>query len=120
VSTRTKPKIRYNGREYSHPSALPPEIRAAYYSAMTNDAGAGSTIWKRKLPGHRRSFDHSAHIPADVRGLYEDVMSVIESNGEVTLPRSQDQRLVTKRHLVSAALVAGAVVAIVWAAFGTH
>ena len=44
----------------------------------------------------------------------EDVMSVIESNGEVTLPSAPMS--LSKRQVISALVIGGTVVALVWVA----
>jgi hypothetical protein len=46
-------------------------------------------------------------MPRDQRKLYEDVMSVIENNGEVTLPGNGNaEPLLSKRQVVFIVLVA--------------
>jgi hypothetical protein len=54
-------------------------------------------------------------------GHYDDVMNAIENNGEVTLPNSfRDAPLMSRRQVISTLVIAGTVVALVWAAFETH
>jgi hypothetical protein len=95
VKTNVKTKIRYNGKEYSSPEELPAEVRAAYYKAMADDAV------RRKVVINGQEFATQNEMPADVRKLYDDVLSVIENNGEVTLPSEEKpERLLTKRELL--------------------
>lgn len=111
-----KTKIRYNGQEYSDPTELPPEIRAAYEKAMRGEAAATS----RKFTFNSREFS-SRDMPADMRRLSEDVMSVIESNGEVTFPQSRDpEPLMTKRQLSAVALVVAMLLALATVALVTR
>jgi len=111
VSVTIKSKIRYNGQEYASPAELPPEIRAAYERAL------------REVPT-RINFvlngEHfaQAEMPANVRRLCDDVMGVIENNGEVTLPdREKSEPLLSKRELAIVALFTGGILALVIARF---
>jgi hypothetical protein len=47
-------------------------------------------------------------------------MSVIENNGEVTLPNSKEASPISTRQLISAAVIAGSIVALVWAALDSR
>jgi hypothetical protein len=105
VSITLKSKIRYNGREYSSPSELPPDIRLAYEKALHE----GDI--KRKFVVNGQRFASEDAMPGDLRKLCDDVMSVIENNGEVTIPNEQkSDKLLTKRE-VSIAIAVGAGIA---------
>ena len=82
VSVTIKTKIRYNGQEYASPAQLPPEVRAAYESALHD-----GNVHKRFFNGH--VFANEADMPVDARRVCDDVMKVIESNGEVTIPNGE-------------------------------
>lgn len=121
VNMRIKPKIRYNGQEYSDPEQLPPEVRAAYQKAMRSDARSTSnTRVKRKFVVNGQQFAREGEMPAGVRTLCDDVISVIENNGEVTLPSSRIQEpLITKRQLLLVVLVVGVLLAVALVALTT-
>jgi hypothetical protein len=106
VSVTIKSKIRYNGREYASPAELPPEVRAAYKKALREVPTKINFV----LNGEQLA---EAEMPANVRKLCDDVMSVIENNGEVTIPNGKSERLLTKREIVVVALFAGGIVALV-------
>jgi hypothetical protein len=92
VNRKVKTKSRSNGREYSAPSELPPKGRAAY-----------------------EKLSHRSQVSKDAQKLDDDVLSVIENNGEVTLPGSgQFEPHWTKRQRQFVLLVAGAVLSVVW------
>ena len=78
-----KSKIRYNGKEYSNLGDLPVEARAAYERAMR--AGPNVAVAK-KIVVNGREFASKADMPADQKKIYDDVMALIQDNGEVTLP----------------------------------
>ena len=122
MNINVKQKIRYNGQEYSDPKQLPPEVRAAYEQAMHGDARSTSnTAVKRKFVVNGQEFDGEGEMPNDVRRLCEDVMSVIENNGEVTLPHSPTaDPLITKRQLGTAFAIVGTLVALGWIALATR
>lgn len=80
MNINVKTRIRYNGKEYSDANQLPPEVRAAYDKAMVTG------LPNKKIVVNGREFADQNEIPEDVRRLCDDVMSVIENNGEVTLP----------------------------------
>ena len=111
VSITVKSKIRYNGQEYSSPAELPPDVRAAYEQALHDGAV------KKKFVFNGQKFANEESMPADVRKLCDDVMSVIENNGEVTLPSDKAEPLLTKKEIVIVALFAGGIAALVLARF---
>ena len=109
VRITLKGKIRYNGREYSSPAELPPDVRLAYEEALHDGAA------KKKFVFNGEQFANEEAMPADVRKLCDDIMGVIENNGEVTLPNGKSEPLLTKRKLAVVALLAGGIVALVLA-----
>ena len=82
MNIRIKSKIRYNGQEYSSPRELPVEVRAAYNQALRNPTVV--TAHKIVINGHE--FTGETDLPAGQKKLYDDVLALIEDNGEVTLP----------------------------------
>ena len=109
MSIRLKTKIRYNGQEYSSPAELPPEVRLAYEKALHDGAV------KKKFMFNGKQFASEQDMPPDVRKLCDDVMSVIENNGEVTIPHRIAEPLLTKREIVVVGLFAGGIVTLVLA-----
>ena len=107
VSITLKSKIRYNGQEYSSPAELPPEVRVAYEQALH------SGVVKKKFVFNGEQFANEDAMPPDVRKLCDDVMGVIENNGEVTIPNGKTEPLLTKREITVVALFAGGIVALV-------
>ena len=107
VSITLKTKIRYNRQEYASPADLPPDVRVAYQKAL-HDGGV-----KKKFVFNGEQFASEEAMPADVRKLYDDVLGVIENNGEVTIPNGKPEPLLTKREIVVVALFAGGIVALV-------
>jgi hypothetical protein len=109
VNIKVKTKIRYNGQEYSNPNQLPPEVRAAYEEAMA------SGVANKKIIVNGRELTNQTQMPADVRKLCDDVMSVIENNGEVTLPVApRSEPLLTKRQLQVVLLLGGTLLLAAW------
>jgi hypothetical protein len=105
---RLKTKIRYDGREYSDPNELPPEVRTAYEKALRSDATHPAAA---KIVFNDHEYADPSEMPDGVRRLCEDVMSVIENNGEVTLPIfSAGGPRVTKGQRRIILLVIGAVI----------
>jgi hypothetical protein len=110
VSITLKRKIRYNGREYSSPAELPPEVRMAYEKALHGGAV------KKKFLFNGKTFANEDAMPSDIRKLYDDVMSVIENNGEVTIPNGKkSEPLLSKQAIVVVALFGGGIVALILA-----
>lgn len=106
MNRKVKTKIRFNGREYSDPSELPPKARAAYNKAMSEGAA------KKRILVNGTESSNQADVPGDAQKVYDDVLSVIENNGEVTLPGFEPH--LTKRQFQFVLLVAGAVLSAVW------
>ena len=73
-----------------------------------------STV-KKQFVFNGEKFASEDAMPADVRKLYDDVMGVIENNGEVTIPNGKPEPLLTKREVTIVALFAGGIVALVLA-----
>jgi hypothetical protein len=110
VSVTLKSKIRYNGQEYSSPAELPPDICTAYENALHE----GDV--KKRFVVNGQSFNSEDAMPADLRKLCDDVMSVIENNGEVTIPNGQKSgKLLTKREFAIAIAVGAGIAALVLA-----
>jgi len=109
VRIMLKRKIRYNGQEYSSPAELPPDVRMAYKEALHDGAV------KKKFVFNGEQFANEEAMPADVRKLCDDIMGVIENNGEVTLPNGKSEPLLTKREITVVALLAGGIVALILA-----
>ena len=112
VSVSVKSKIRYNGQEYSSPADLPPDVRVAYERALHD----GVSI-KKRFVVNGQSFASEEEMPSDIRKLCDDVMSVIENNGEVTIPKGGRNRepLLTKREVGIAVAVGVGIAALVLA-----
>jgi len=110
VSIRLKSKIRYGGKEYSSPAELPPDIRLAYEKALHDGAV------KKKFVVNGQQFASEDAMPADVRRLCDDVMSVIENNGEVTLPTgANSDPILTKREVAIVVAFGAGILALVLA-----
>ncbi|MEY2480507.1 MAG: hypothetical protein QOI04_1434 [Verrucomicrobiota bacterium] len=77
MKINVKTKIRYNGREYSSPDELPPEVRASYQKAAAA---------KGKIVINGQEFASEKDMPENMRNFYEDVINLVQNNGEVTLP----------------------------------
>jgi hypothetical protein len=108
VGVTIKSKIRYNGQEYSSLAALPPEVRAAYERALHD-----RSVKKRfVIDGSQLTSEES--MSADLRNLCDDAMSVMENNGEVTIPNAdKPEPLLRKREIVIVALSALGIMALV-------
>jgi hypothetical protein len=82
VKINVRTKIRYNGREYSSPNELPAGVREAYQKAACQTASLNQCLDKIVI--------HSQKPPGEAdearRLYYEDIMRVVENNGQVTLP----------------------------------
>src|SRR2546428_9199506 len=103
MNVKIKTKIRYKGQEYSDPNQLPPDVRAAYQDSMKSGSAT------KKIVFNGQEFANQSEMPADVRKLYDDVLSVIENNGEVTLPATRpSEPLITKRQMRMILVVVGA------------
>lgn len=104
MNISVKTKVRFNGQEYSSPDQLPPEAQAAYRKAcMAGPVSLHQCLDKIVLNGK-----HIEGNPAAGRRLYEDIMSVVENNGHVTLPVSSEPLLTSRRVKVTLAVLAAA------------
>jgi len=102
VNTNVKRKIRFNGQEYSSPDELPTEVQAAYRrAALSATASLNKFLDKIIVNGHEISRGGKQG-----RRLYEDIMSVVENNGHVTLPISSEPVLTSRRIKMVLAIVA--------------
>ena len=109
MSITLKTRIRYNGQEYSSPAELPPDVRLAYEKALHDPSTKKFTF----INGQK--FANEEAMPPDVRKLCDDVMGVIENNGEVTIPNGKTEPLLTKREVTIVAVFTGGIIALVLA-----
>jgi hypothetical protein len=108
VKINVKAKIRFNGHDYSSLDELPPDARAAYRKAPL----AGSTTLNRcldKIVLQRRK--RSGRCSVD-----EDIMRVVENNGQVTLPISAELPL-SRQKIKVALVLLGTLAAVACAVF---
>ena len=100
MNINVKTKIRFNGQDYLSPDELPPEVLAAYRQAtMPGSASLNKCLDKIILNGQV------------VRGgegirFYEDILSVVENNGHVTLPISSEPLMTPGRVKLALAVLA--------------
>ena len=108
MSVTIRSKIRYNGQEYATSAELPPEVRAAYERALHDGA-----VHKRfVLNGHPIASE--VEMRADFCKICDDVMNVIENNGEVTIPNGEHtEQWLTKKEVALIALFTGGIIALV-------
>jgi hypothetical protein len=102
-----KRKIRFNGQEYSSPDELPPEAEVAYRKA-TRAGTASLNKYLDKIIVNGREISRDGE---QGRRLYEDIMSVVENNGHVTLPVSSEPLLTGRQIKMVLAVAAGVAVA---------
>jgi len=78
----------------------------AYEKALHDPAAKKFTF----INGQR--FENENEIPADVRKLCDDVMNVIENNGEVTIPNgAKVEPLLSKKEIAVVAVFTGGIIA---------
>ena len=104
VNITLKKTIRYNGKEYSSLAELPPEIRSAYEKALHEVPAKMNFVFNGE------QFADEAAMPPGVRKLCDDIMGVIENNGEVTIPNKTVEPWLTKREIAIVGLFAGGVI----------
>lgn len=104
ISFRTK--IRYNGQEYSSPNELPPDIRAAYRKANASHGVALNRVLDKIVVTGRFFADYRK----EPEWFHEDILSVVETNGAVTLP-SSPERFLTKGRIAAGVVVLGSLAA---------
>jgi hypothetical protein len=107
VSVKLKSKIRYNGKEYSSPAELPPDVRLAYEQALHEGTA------KKRFTINGQKFASDDAMPSDIRKLCDDVISVIENNGEVTIPKKEP--LLTKKEVAIVAAFGAGILALILA-----
>ena len=105
MNISVKTKIRYKGQEYSSPNELPPEVRSGYEKALASAAQGRITI-------NGREFGSENEMPEEMRNFADDVINLVQNNGEVTLPVSSrsSERLITKQQMKLIVIVAGALI----------
>ena len=80
------------------------------YEKALHDGGV-----KKRFVLNGEQFANEDAMPADIRKLCDDVMGVIENNGEVTIPNGKPEPLLSKREIAVVAIFAGGIVALVLA-----
>ena len=82
MNIRIKSRIRYNGQEYSSPRELPAEVRDAYNRALRNPA----VVTTQRIVINGEEFGGETNLPPGEKKIYDDVLTLIQDNGAVTLP----------------------------------
>jgi hypothetical protein len=68
---------------------------------------------KKRFTINGQKFASDDAMPSDIRKLCEDVMSVIETNGEVTIPKKEP--LLTKKEVAIVAAFGAGILALILA-----
>jgi hypothetical protein len=68
---------------------------------------------KKRFAINGQKFASGDAMPSDIRKLCEDVMSVIENNGEVTIPKKEP--LLTKKEVAIVAAFGAGILALILA-----
>lgn len=105
INISVKTRIRYDGKEYSDVAELPERIRAAYEKATAGCSPPLITAATQKILLNGQEFASENELPSRERKLYGDVMSLIQDNGEVTLPGLRFSGPLPARHRLRAVLV---------------
>jgi len=82
VNIDVKTKLVINGKEYSSPDELPPEMRKVYDLALAN-RGSSPQIQitgSSKVTFNGKTFDNREAMPDDARQSYDRAMEAIDSN----------------------------------------
>ena len=93
--------IHFNGHEYSSPEELPPDAQMAYREAIApggmslNERLGKIVLYGKELTGRGRSGSR----------IYEDIMRVVENNGQVTLPVSREHRFSSQQIAIGLAVL---------------
>jgi hypothetical protein len=95
-------KIRFNGQEYSSPDELPPDAQTACRQTALFRIPSLSKYLDKIIVNGREISGRGE----EGRRLYQDIMSVVENNGHVTLPISSEPLLTSRRIKMGLALVA--------------
>lgn len=93
--------IRFDGQEYSSPAELPLHAQVAYQEAIApggvslNERLGKIVLYGKELTGFGRRADR----------IYDDIMRVVENNGQVTLPVSTEHRLNSRQIAIGLAVL---------------
>jgi hypothetical protein len=85
INFNVKTKIKINGKEYSSPEEMPPDIRSLYEKAIANRGGSSANIQSTtnsKIVFNGQTFNNRDEMPADVRKIYDSVMTSLDKNGD--------------------------------------
>jgi hypothetical protein len=101
VDFNGKIKIWGHGQEYSSPDHLPPEIQGPCRKGTpSGHASLNQCLDKIIVDGHETP---GGGEPS--RRIYDDILSVIENNGQVTLPISSEPLLTSRQFKMVLAVV---------------
>jgi len=101
VKITARTAIRFNGHEYSSPDEMPLDALIACHQPVTpggmslNERLDKIVLYGKELTGRRR----------DGSGIYDDILRVVENNGQVTLPVSRDHRLSARQIAIGLAVL---------------
>jgi hypothetical protein len=93
--------VRFDGHEYLSSRELSAQTKIAYPGAIApggmslNERLGKIVLYGKELTGLGRNGDR----------IYEDIMRVVENNGQVTLPRSTEHRMSSRQIAICVAVV---------------
>lgn len=100
-----KRKIRYHGQEYDRWEDLPAAAQETCRKSCQSGTVTLNHVLDKIVVGSPRFALHG-----HARAVYDDIMSVVENNGRVTLPDSADPFL--SRHGMKVILAVGSLLAV--------
>jgi len=85
VNFNVRTKIKINGREYSSPEEMPPDVRRIYEKALANRQSSPASVQVKtnsRITFNGQSFNSLDEMPADVRRVYESILSAVDKDGD--------------------------------------
>ena len=82
VKINVKTKIIFNGKEYSSPDELPPELRKAYDQALANRSASQQMqiTTSSKVTFNGQTYNSADEMPAEARQFYDKMMEAVDKN----------------------------------------
>jgi len=80
VKFNIKTKIKINGKEYTSPEEMPPDVRQIYEQAVTKGLVSTQVNASPKITFNGQSYNSLDEMPENVRRVYENLISTIDKD----------------------------------------
>jgi hypothetical protein len=101
---KTNIKIKIDGKEYSSPEEMPPELRQKYEAALAKRNLSSNVSTKTTITFNGQSYTSLDEMPEEIRQIYSSVLSAVDKDHDGIPDALQPGEMIGSTPLVQPAL----------------